>query len=57
LKRAIEQHLVFPLSSLISTGQIDRGESIFVSMSADSTGLTFSKDESVRKPESEAEST
>ena len=57
LKRAIEQHLVFPLSSLISTGQIDPGESVFVSMSADSTGLTFSKDESVRKPESEAEST
>jgi ATP-dependent Clp protease ATP-binding subunit ClpB len=57
LKRAIEQHLVVPLSSLISTGQIDPGESVFVSMSADSTGLTFSKDESVRKPESEAEST
>src|SRR5215510_2255625 len=44
LKRAIEQHLVFPLSSLISTGQIDPGEAIFVSMSADSTALTFSKD-------------
>jgi ATP-dependent Clp protease ATP-binding subunit ClpB len=56
-KRAIERHLVFPLSSLISTGQIVPGESVIVSLSADGTALAFSKDEMVRKSEPEAEST
>ena len=56
LKRVIERHLVFPLSNLISTGQIDPGESVIVSMSADGTGLLFSKDESPQSNESEAES-
>jgi len=55
LKRAIERHLVFPLSSLISTGQIDPGESITVSMLTDGSGLVFSKDEFLPKPESEAQ--
>jgi ATP-dependent Clp protease ATP-binding subunit ClpB len=49
LKRAIERHLAFPQSSLISTGQIDPGESITVSLLSDGSGLVFSKDESVRK--------
>jgi ATP-dependent Clp protease ATP-binding subunit ClpB len=55
LKRAIERHLVSPLSSLISTGQIDPGESITASMSSDGVGLVFSKDESLGQPESDAQ--
>jgi ATP-dependent Clp protease ATP-binding subunit ClpA len=56
LKRAIERHLVFPLSNLISPGQIGPGESVIVSISADGSRLTFSKDELLRKSEAEAES-
>ena len=56
LKRAIERHLVFPLSSLLSTGQIDPGESVTVSVSSDGIGLLFSKDESLHKSESETQS-
>jgi ATP-dependent Clp protease ATP-binding subunit ClpB len=44
LKRAIERHLVFPLSSLISSGQISPGESVTAGVAADGAGLTFSKD-------------
>ena len=45
LKRAIERHLVFPLSSLISTGQIEPNEIVGVGVLEDGSGLTFSKDE------------
>jgi ATP-dependent Clp protease ATP-binding subunit ClpA len=50
LKRAIERHLVFPLSSLISSGQVDPGEVITVGVLDDAVGLTFSKDEPKQKP-------
>jgi len=45
LKRAIEHHLVRPLSNLISTGQIGPGESVTVALSPDGSELNFSKDE------------
>jgi len=41
LKRAIERLLVQPLSNLIATGQIHRGDSIRVSYSEDSPYLAF----------------
>jgi ATP-dependent Clp protease ATP-binding subunit ClpA len=45
LKRAIERHLIFPLSSLISTGQIEPNEIVSVGLREDGTGLIFSKDQ------------
>ena len=56
LKRAIERYLIFPLSSLISTGQIDPGESVTVTVSTDGDALSFSKDESQPKSDSEGHS-
>jgi ATP-dependent Clp protease ATP-binding subunit ClpA len=53
LKRAIERHLVSAVSSLISTGQINSGESITVSLAPDGSGLVFSKDEYRGKLDSE----
>jgi ATP-dependent Clp protease ATP-binding subunit ClpB len=50
LKRAIERHLVFPLSSLMSTGQIDPGEFITVSVAPAGDGLTFSKNKAEERP-------
>ena len=41
LKRAIERHLVQPLSNLMATGQIHWGDSIRVSHSHHSPSLTF----------------
>ena len=42
LKRAIERHLVFPLSNLIATGQISQGDVIKVDLTmAMATNLTF----------------
>jgi ATP-dependent Clp protease ATP-binding subunit ClpB len=55
LKRAIERHLVSPVSSLISTDQIASGESITVSTAPDGFGLVFSKDESPGKSETETQ--
>jgi len=45
LKRSLERHLVAPLSSLISTGQIEPGESVTVSVLPDGNGLDFSKEQ------------
>ncbi len=45
LKRAIEQCLVFPLSSLISTGQVRNGDNILVDVAANRRGLMFTKEE------------
>jgi ATP-dependent Clp protease ATP-binding subunit ClpA len=56
LKRAIERYLIFPLSSLISTSQINPGESVTVTVSADGEALSFSKDESKPKSDSEGHS-
>jgi ATP-dependent Clp protease ATP-binding subunit ClpB len=44
LKRAIERHLVFPLSNLIATGQICLGDVIKIDLAADGDKLIFSKD-------------
>jgi ATP-dependent Clp protease ATP-binding subunit ClpA len=43
LKRAIERHLVFPLSNLISTGQVQAGDNVMVDLAEDGGSLTFSK--------------
>jgi ATP-dependent Clp protease ATP-binding subunit ClpB len=45
LKRAIERHLVFPLSSLMATSQIITGDIVEVDVNAEGTGLVFTKQE------------
>jgi ATP-dependent Clp protease ATP-binding subunit ClpA len=45
LKRAIERHLVFPLSGLISTGQVQAGDTIRVDAPAGGGGLVFVREE------------
>jgi ATP-dependent Clp protease ATP-binding subunit ClpA len=49
LKRAIERMLVQPLSNLISSGQIQRGDSIRVSHRDDSTSLLFFREVAARE--------
>jgi ATP-dependent Clp protease ATP-binding subunit ClpA len=44
LKRAIERHLVFPLSNLIATGQIGVGDVIKIDLGPSSEKLVFSKE-------------
>jgi hypothetical protein len=44
LKRAIERHLVFPLSNLIATGQINQADIIKVDLGAEGDKLTFSRE-------------
>jgi ATP-dependent Clp protease ATP-binding subunit ClpA len=53
LKRAIERHLVFPLSSLMATGQILTGDVVDVDVNASGTSLVFTKQE--HQPFGEAE--
>ena len=48
LRRAIEQHLVIPLSSLIASGQIAPGDDLVVDCLAHVEALTFSKSIEVR---------
>lgn len=43
LRRAIERHLVFPLSNLIATGQIGLGDVIKIDLAPSGAKLTFSK--------------
>ena len=45
LKRAIERHLVFPLSNLMATGQIELGDLILIDHEAGASKLTFVKEE------------
>jgi len=45
LKRAIERHLLFPLSTLLGTGQIDTGDLIIVDFDAETANLIFLKEE------------
>jgi len=45
LKRAIERHLVFPLSNLIATAQIRVGDVINIDLGASGDKLTFSKEQ------------
>jgi len=44
LKRAIERHLVYPISNLIATGQIALGDVIKIDLAPSGTKLTFSKE-------------
>jgi ATP-dependent Clp protease ATP-binding subunit ClpA len=48
LKRAIERHLVSPLSNLIVSRQIDRGDTIKVHVNFGSNQLTFAKQDGGR---------
>jgi hypothetical protein len=50
LKRAIERHLVFPLSGLISTEQVQAGDTIRVGVAPAGDGLVFVKEETVSRP-------
>ncbi len=45
LKRAIERHIVFPLSGLMSTGQIESGETIDIGLAESGKELVFTKQE------------
>jgi ATP-dependent Clp protease ATP-binding subunit ClpA len=44
LKRAIERHLVYPISNLIATGQIGLGDVIKIDLCSSADKLTFSKE-------------
>ena len=44
LKRAIERHLVYPISNLIATGQIGLGDVIKIDLSESGDKLIFSKE-------------
>ena len=44
LKRAIERFLVHPISNLIATGQVRRGDRIRVTASENSSGLIFARE-------------
>src|SRR5438132_261756 len=44
LKRAIERHLVYPMSNLIATGQIGLGDVIKIDLAPSAAKLTFSKE-------------
>src|SRR5436853_433168 len=44
LKRAIERHLVYPISNLIATGQIGMGDVIKIDLGEAGDKLTFSKE-------------
>src|SRR6059036_919351 len=43
LKRAIERHLVYPISNLIATGQIGLGDAVKIDLSGSGYKLAFSK--------------
>jgi ATP-dependent Clp protease ATP-binding subunit ClpA len=44
LKRAIERHLVYPLSNLMATGQIGLGDTIKIDLGVDGEKLIFSRE-------------
>jgi ATP-dependent Clp protease ATP-binding subunit ClpA len=45
LKRAIERHLVFPLSTLMATEQVRLGDLVTIDYSASTSRMTFHKEE------------
>ncbi len=47
LKRAIERHLVYPMSNLIATGQIGLGDVIKIDLGSEGAKLIFSKERAV----------
>jgi hypothetical protein len=44
LKRAIERHVVYPLASLLATGQVSLGDVISIDWDGVKAGLKFSKE-------------
>jgi ATP-dependent Clp protease ATP-binding subunit ClpB len=44
LKRSVERHLVFPLSNLLATGQVDAGDLVTIDHDPEESGLTFVKE-------------
>ncbi|MDP3731104.1 MAG: AAA family ATPase [bacterium] len=54
LKRAIERHLVYPLSNLIATGQIGLGDVIKIDLAPSGDKLTFSKEREVQRSSASA---
>lgn len=44
LKRAIERHLVFPISNLLATGQIEVGDLVTINYEHETSKLTFLKE-------------
>jgi len=44
LKRSIERHLVFPLSNLLATGQVDFGDVVTVDYDTETSNLVFVKE-------------
>jgi ATP-dependent Clp protease ATP-binding subunit ClpA len=54
LKRAIERHVVIPLSSLIASGQIAPGDDVVVDCPVHSEALVFSKTLQVGPPDDDA---
>src|SRR5947209_1599379 len=45
LKRSIERHLVFPLSNLLATGQIELGDLVTIDYATEPSKLTFVKED------------
>jgi ATP-dependent Clp protease ATP-binding subunit ClpB len=45
LKRSIERHLVFPLSNLLATGQIELGDLVTIDYATETSKLTFVKED------------
>ena len=43
LKRSIERFLVFPLSNLVATGQVELGDSVYVDLDESGSDPVFSK--------------
>ena len=50
LKRAIERHVAFPLSGLISTEQVQAGDTVRIGVAATGDGLAFVKNETASRP-------
>jgi ATP-dependent Clp protease ATP-binding subunit ClpB len=44
LKRSIQRHLVYPLSSLLATGQIQFGDQVTIDYDPETSKLTFRKE-------------
>jgi ATP-dependent Clp protease ATP-binding subunit ClpB len=45
LKRSIERHLVFPVSNLLTTGQLELGDMVTIDYDPKSSRLTFTKED------------
>jgi ATP-dependent Clp protease ATP-binding subunit ClpB len=54
LKRSIERHLVFPLSNVLATGQIELGDVVTIDFDPEASKLTFRKNRRGALAEAEA---